>query len=137
MPWRWERCRRHARTPRRIARPIALRRGAGSRGCSIVAGDEIAGVVELRPADPNAPVWLHLVAGPPPLSTELLAALIRYLVDERGYHRVAARTAADDATAIQIYEDAGFRRVGVLRQARRDDAGEWRDALFMELVDVR
>jgi len=69
------------------------------------------------------------------LGTEALRRLVRYLIDERGHHRLTIDPAAANAAAIRSYEKAGFRAVGVMRQYERDTAGEgWHDALLMELL---
>ena len=69
------------------------------------------------------------------LGTEALRRLVRYLIDERGHHRLTIDPAADNAAAIRSYEKAGFRAVGVMRQYERDTAGDgWHDALLMELL---
>ena len=41
--------------------------------------------------------------------------LARYLIQERGHHRLTIDPAADNAPAIRAYEKVGFRPVGVLR----------------------
>jgi aminoglycoside 6'-N-acetyltransferase len=69
------------------------------------------------------------------LGTEAVRRVVRHLIDERGHHRITIDPASENTTAIQAYEKAGFRRVGVMRRAERDADGEgWHDAVLMELV---
>jgi aminoglycoside 6'-N-acetyltransferase len=69
------------------------------------------------------------------LGTEAVSRIVRHLIDERGHHRITIDPAAENTAAIQAYEKAGFRRVGVMRRAERDaDGGGWHDAVLMELV---
>jgi aminoglycoside 6'-N-acetyltransferase len=69
------------------------------------------------------------------LGTEAVRRIVSHLIDERGHHRITIDPATENVTAIQAYEKAGFRRVGVMRRAERDpDGGGWHDAALMELV---
>jgi len=65
---------------------------------------------------------------------DAMRALIAWLIDARGHHRLTVDPAAANARAIHVYEKLGFRTVGVLRQYERVAGGSWRDALFMELL---
>jgi aminoglycoside 6'-N-acetyltransferase len=42
--------------------------------------------------------------------------LARYLIDERGHHRLTIDPAADNAAAVRTYEKVGFRAVGLMRE---------------------
>ena len=67
--------------------------------------------------------------------TEAVRLLAQYLFTERDHHRVTIDPAVDNVAAVRAYEKAGFRAVGVMRQAERDSDGRgWHDALLMELV---
>jgi len=69
------------------------------------------------------------------LGTEAVRRVVRLLIEERGHHRVVIDPATANTAAIRAYEKAGFRPVGVMRQAERDADGEgWHDALLMELL---
>jgi aminoglycoside 6'-N-acetyltransferase len=70
------------------------------------------------------------------LGTEALRMLVRHLIDERGHHRITIDPAFENTAAIRSFEKAGFAPVGVMRAAWRDEAGAWRDALLMELVEL-
>ena len=60
--------------------------------------------------------------------------LARYLIDERGHHRLVIDPAVENERAIHAYEKVGFKRVGVLRRYEKDADGEWRDGLLMDLL---
>lgn len=68
------------------------------------------------------------------IGPEALRTAIRWLIDERGHHRVTIDPARANERAIRAYEAVGFRRVGVMRQYERDPAGGWRDGLLMDLL---
>jgi aminoglycoside 6'-N-acetyltransferase len=108
---------------------------------TIVCGEEIAGLIqhgeELEPDYRYA--WIDIFIDPPRqrrgVGTDAIATLVRYLIEERGHHRITIDPAADNEAAIRCYRNAGFRRVGVMEAAWRDSAtGRWRDALLMEFV---
>lgn len=44
------------------------------------------------------------------------------------------RPGPHDERAIRAYAAVGFRPVGLMRQANRNHAGEWTDALLMDLL---
>jgi RimJ/RimL family protein N-acetyltransferase len=68
------------------------------------------------------------------LGTDAVRTLARYLIDERGHHRLTIDPAADNAAAIRAYEKVGFRAVGVMREYWRSPDGAWRDGLLMDLL---
>jgi aminoglycoside 6'-N-acetyltransferase len=68
------------------------------------------------------------------LGSEAVRLLSRYLVDERGHHRLTIDPAADNAAAIRAYEKVGFRPVGVMRAYERGPDGTWHDGLLMDLL---
>jgi aminoglycoside 6'-N-acetyltransferase len=69
------------------------------------------------------------------IGTDAVRRVVRMLIDERGHHRITIDPAADNGAAIRVYEKAGFRPVGVMRQYERDgDGGGWHDGLLMELI---
>ena len=64
-----------------------------------------------------------------------MRTLGRWLVAERGHHRLTIDPAAANDAAIRAYEKVGFKRVGVLREYERDPrTGAWRDGLLMDLL---
>ncbi len=68
------------------------------------------------------------------LGTDAVRTLARYLIDERGHHRLTIDPAADNAAAIRTYEKVGFRAVGLMREYWRSPDGDWRDGLLMDLL---
>jgi aminoglycoside 6'-N-acetyltransferase len=68
------------------------------------------------------------------LGTDSVRTLARYLIDERGHHRLTIDPAADNAAAIRTYEKVGFRAVGLMREYWRSPEGAWRDGLLMDLL---
>ena len=108
---------------------------------TVVVDGDVAGYVqfweESDPGSRHADVDIFL--GPDAqgrgLGTEAMRVVLRYLIDERGHHRVTLGTSVDNARAIRSYEKVGFRRVGVMRKAARSHlSGEWEDELLMEYV---
>jgi aminoglycoside 6'-N-acetyltransferase len=67
------------------------------------------------------------------LGTDAVRTLARYLVHERGHHRLTIDPAADNLPAIRAYEKVGFQPVGVVRQYERLPGGDWHDGLLMDL----
>jgi aminoglycoside 6'-N-acetyltransferase len=68
------------------------------------------------------------------LGPDAVRTLARYLIHERGHHRLTIDPAADNAAAIRAYEKIGFRTVGVMREYWRSPEGTWRDGLLMDLL---
>jgi aminoglycoside 6'-N-acetyltransferase len=68
------------------------------------------------------------------LGTDAMRAICRYLIEERGHHRITLGTWPHNERAIHVYEKVGFRRVGITRNSERGDDGTWHDELLMELV---
>lgn len=68
------------------------------------------------------------------LGTEAVRTLARYLIEERGHHRLTIDPAAHNARAIRSYEKVGFKPVGVLRQYERGADGTFHDGLLMDLL---
>ena len=65
---------------------------------------------------------------------DAIRTLVRYLLVERGHHRLTIDPAVNNAGAIASYERVGFRRVGVMRCYERAPDGSWRDALLLDLL---
>ncbi|HKW72207.1 MAG TPA: GNAT family protein [Candidatus Dormibacteraeota bacterium] len=68
------------------------------------------------------------------LGPDAIRALARYLVKERGHHRITIDPAAHNTRAISAYERVGFKRVGIMRQYERGPDGEWHDGLLMDML---
>lgn len=73
----------------------------------------------------------HQGAGLGPVALRLAA---RWLVGERGHHRLTIDPAAANARAISAYASLGFRPVGVMRRYERGADGAWHDGLLMDLL---
>jgi aminoglycoside 6'-N-acetyltransferase len=108
---------------------------------TIEVDDVVAGLIQF--SEENEPKYRH--AGidlflEPALhgrgyGSEAVRRVVRLLIDERGHHRITIDPAVANVAAIKAYEKAGFKPVGVMRQAERDVGGAgWHDALLMELL---
>jgi aminoglycoside 6'-N-acetyltransferase len=115
---------------------------ASTRFAILVEG-EVAGLVQY--AEENDPDFRHAsinVFIDPELrgrglGTDAVATLARYLIEERGHHRITIDPATDNTAAIRSYEKVGFKPVGVMHAYWRDpETRAWRDGLLMELVEA-
>jgi aminoglycoside 6'-N-acetyltransferase len=108
---------------------------------TIVLDGVVAGLIQF--SEENEPKYRH--AGidlflDPALhgrgyGSEAVRRVVRLLIEERGHHRITIDPAVANVAAIRAYEKAGFKQVGVMRQAERDvGGGGWHDALLMELL---
>ena len=68
------------------------------------------------------------------LGPDVIRTLARYLIDERGHHRLTIDPASDNTAAVSAYEKVGFRTVGVMREYWRSPDGVWRDGLLMDML---
>lgn len=68
------------------------------------------------------------------LGTDAVRTMARYLVHDRGHHRLTIDPAADNLPAIRAYEKVGFKPVGVMRRYERLPGGDWHDGLLMDLL---
>lgn len=69
------------------------------------------------------------------IGRDAIRTLARYLIRERGHHRLVIDPAADNEAAIRCYAAVGFRPAGVMRQYERDADGRgWHDGLLMDLL---
>lgn len=111
-------------------------------GFAILAlpGRDVIGYLQVaEETDPDfrhAGIDLFLTAGHQGrgLGPDAIRTAIRWLIGERGHHRITIDPAADNAQAIRAYEKVGFRRVGVLRRYQRFADGIWGDGLLMEML---
>lgn len=106
----------------------------------IVVADELAGILQFHEVpDPDyKSAGIDITLGEAyqdrGLGTKALKRLVRYLIAERGHHRMTIDPATDNPRAIRVYEKVGFRRVGVMREYERDLNGRWHDGLLMDLL---
>ncbi|MFI1584381.1 aminoglycoside 6'-N-acetyltransferase [Embleya sp. NPDC020630] len=69
------------------------------------------------------------------LGSDTVRTLARWLLDERGHHRLTIDPAAANASAIGCYTKVGFKPVGIMRRYWRDHrTGDWEDGLLMDLL---
>ena len=68
------------------------------------------------------------------LGTDTVRTMARYLIRDRGHHRLVIDPAADNTAAIRTYQKVGFRPVGVMRRYERGPDGRWHDGLLMDLL---
>jgi aminoglycoside 6'-N-acetyltransferase len=68
------------------------------------------------------------------LGTDAMRAVMAFLVEQRGHHRITLTTWPHNERAIHLYEKLGFRQVGITRASERGDDGTWHDELLMEYV---
>lgn len=69
------------------------------------------------------------------LGTDAVRTLARWLVHERGHHRLTIDPAAANTAAIRSYRKVGFQPVGIMRAYGRDPrTGHWQDGLLMDLL---
>lgn len=100
----------------------------------------IAGMIQYH--EENEPGYRHAgidvaLAGPwqhRGLGVEAVRTLARHLFEQRGHHRITIDPAADNRRAIDCYQRAGFRPVGVMRSYERGRDGTWHDGLLMDML---
>jgi aminoglycoside 6'-N-acetyltransferase len=68
------------------------------------------------------------------LGPKALWLAARWLVAERGHHRLTIDPAVANERAIRAYSAVGFRPVGVMRRYERGADGRWHDNLLMDLL---
>ena len=108
---------------------------------TILAEGRVAGMIQfLEELEPDArsaaiDVFIDPARHDRGHGTDALRTIARYLIEQRGHHRITIDPAVDNPQAIRSYEKAGFRRVGVTHASFRDPGTrEWIDELLMELV---
>jgi len=107
----------------------------------LLLGEQVIGMIQY--SEENTPQYRHagidLFLDPQlygrGLGRDAVRTLARYLVRERGHHRLVIDPAADNEAAIRCYASVGFRPVGRMRSYERDvDGGGWHDGLLMDLL---
>jgi aminoglycoside 6'-N-acetyltransferase len=68
------------------------------------------------------------------LGTDSVRTMARYLLEVRGHHRLTIDPAAANARAIHVYENVGFKAVGVMRKYERSHDGTFHDGLLMDML---
>jgi aminoglycoside 6'-N-acetyltransferase len=107
---------------------------------AIVADDELAGMIQFHEELDHEyrHAGMDLFLGTPfqdrGLGADAVRTLARYLVRERGHHRLVIDPCVDNERAIRCYEKVGFRPVGIMRQYWLDPDGVQRDGLLLDLL---
>ena len=68
------------------------------------------------------------------LGRDTVRTLARFLLEERGHHRITIDPSAANERAIRAYRAVGFRPVGVMRRYERGPDGTWHDGLLLDLL---
>lgn len=68
------------------------------------------------------------------VGTEAVGLLARWLLEQRGHHRLTIDPAVANLAAIACYGKVGFRPVGVMREYERGPDGSFHDGLLMDLL---
>jgi aminoglycoside 6'-N-acetyltransferase len=111
-----------------------------STGFAVLYAGELIGLVqyyeELDPEYRHAGIDLFIGAHYQDrgLGTDTVRTMARYLVHDRGHHRLVIDPAAHNGRAIRCYEKVGFRRVGVLREYQQAPDGTWHDGVLLDLL---
>lgn len=66
--------------------------------------------------------------------TKVYRALLKWLFDYMGYHRVWLYTLESNTAGRRLYERVGFQEEGRMRQAIWRD-GQWRDCIVMSILE--
>lgn len=106
----------------------------------IEADDEVVGSIQYveEPAPDyrhaSIDVFLHPDWHGKGLGTDAVRTMTRYLVHDKGHHRLAIDPAVANERAIRSYQRVGFKPVGVMRSYERTADGHWQDCLLMDLL---
>jgi aminoglycoside 6'-N-acetyltransferase len=107
---------------------------------TILVGDEIAGWLGFY--EETDPMYRHggldIFLAPRfqdrGYGREALRLGARWLIEERGHHRLIIDPAASNARAIATYAAIGFKPVGIMRRYELGPDGTWHDGLLMDLL---
>jgi aminoglycoside 6'-N-acetyltransferase len=109
-------------------------------GLAILADGNVVGMIQyFEEDDPeyrsaSIDIFLSSEVHGRGLGTDAVRTLARWLIRERGHHRVTIDPAVENAAAVRAYEKVGFRPVGVLREYWTDPSGVRHDGLLMDLL---
>ena len=108
---------------------------------AVLVDDEVRGMIQYgEEEDPeyrsaSLDLFLDPTVHGRGVGRDTVRTLSRYLIEERGHHRLVIDPAVDNKAAIRCYESVGFRPVGVMRNYERDtDGNGWHDGLLMDLL---
>ncbi|HYT14038.1 MAG TPA: GNAT family protein [Candidatus Nitrosopolaris sp.] len=68
------------------------------------------------------------------LGPDAIRTLARFLIDNRGHHRLTIDPAAHNTRAIKAYQRVGFKPIGLMRKYERGPDGTWHDGLLMDML---
>ena len=123
-----------------IDEPYLREELAAGLSFAIFSDGEIAGMIQFYEEldDEFRHAGIDLFLGTPfqdrGLGTDTVRTMARYLIEERGHHRLIIDPAAQNERAIRCYEKVGFRRVGIMREYWLDPDGVQRDGLLLDLL---
>jgi aminoglycoside 6'-N-acetyltransferase len=112
----------------------------GAEHLAIIYDGQVAGMIQWYENDDpkyrhaGIDIYLDPAVHGKGIGTDAVRTVARYLLRERGHHRLVIDPAADNAAAIRCYGKVGFRPVGVMRQYERGLDGTFHDGLLMELI---
>lgn len=108
---------------------------------TVLVGDAVAGMIQFyENSDPEyryagMDMYLDPRFHGRGLGTDAVRTLARWLVTDRGHHRLVIDPDAENHAAIRCYAKAGFKPVGIMRRYWHDHAtGVWRDGLLMDAL---
>lgn len=121
--------------------PLKMRRWLAEETMFVVEAEgDVAGVIGFTEEDDpdyrSAGIDIALLSSATGagLGTAALTTLAKWLIAERGHHRLTIDPALANERAIHVYEKVGFRRIGVAHAYERGPDGTWHDNLLMELL---
>jgi aminoglycoside 6'-N-acetyltransferase len=109
-------------------------------GLAVLVGGDVVGMIQYAEEDDpeyrsaSIDIFLSSEVHGRGLGTDAVRTLARWLVRERGHHRVTIDPAVENPAAVRAYEKVGFRPVGVLRDYWTDPSGIRHDGLLMDLL---
>jgi len=114
--------------------------GAGTTTCVIEHEGAVVGSIQFSEEDDpdyrsaGIDLFLATSAQGRGLGPDAIRTLARWLLEERGHHRLTIDPAAANARAIAAYETVGFRPIGIARRYERGTDGTFHDGLLMDLL---
>ena len=66
--------------------------------------------------------------------TDAVRTMARWLISERGHHRLIIDPDVENARAVRCYEKVGFKPVGVMRRYQALRSGGYNDGLLMDML---
>jgi aminoglycoside 6'-N-acetyltransferase len=107
---------------------------------AVLADGQVAGMIQYHEEDDpqsrsaGIDIFLSADVHGRGLGTDAVRTLARWLVRERGHHRITIDPAVENRAAVRAYEKAGFRPAGVMREYWTDPEGVRHDGMLMDLL---